>query len=155
MPKARVSRAHPGQGAAQAVVRRLAQAEVADALALDEEEVAQLRRIAQGRPPRNAQSILKAIELKLSWAYSKPKQTVEAHVTLEQLVLGSYQAPSSTFPQPFPPEPELGTAAQAEPSPVAALPAPGPLGQQGEVCPEPRADAPAGPASPPLLRRVE
>lgn len=67
----------------------LTQAQFDERVKLTDDQFDALDRIASGFPPRNAQAIIRAIEAKLSYGYSKPKQTIEhtGKLTLEQIML--------------------------------------------------------------------
>ena len=77
-----------------AIAARLAQPELRERLQLTEAEARFLDRCTSGRAPRNAQSGIAALKLRLDFAYEKPKQAVElsGRLTLEQLVAGSLPA---------------------------------------------------------------
>ena len=62
---------------ARALTQRYDQEELREIMKLTPEEIRVLSLISSGRPPRNAIAILKAIDLKASLAYSKPKQELE------------------------------------------------------------------------------
>lgn len=51
--------------------------ELREVIQLTDAELRMLDRIASGQAPRNAIAILRAIDIKLNMAYSKPKQEVE------------------------------------------------------------------------------
>lgn len=59
--------------------KRYSPEELREVMQLSPEELDVLGRIAAGKPPRNSIAILKAIELKASFAYSKPKQEVDVN----------------------------------------------------------------------------
>ena len=69
----------PAKRTPSAVVaaRRLSLAQFRGELQFTDVQVAMLDRIAAGRAPRNAASILRAMELKATYAYQKPKIELE------------------------------------------------------------------------------
>jgi hypothetical protein len=62
-------------------LRRLGPEEFRERAQLTEEQMAALDAIAAGRPPRNALSIIHAIETKIAFAYAKPAQQHDLNVT--------------------------------------------------------------------------
>ena len=62
---------------AELLQKRYSPEELREVMRLTDGELRVLDLIARGRPPRNAIAVLKAIDLKTSLAYSKPKQEVE------------------------------------------------------------------------------
>jgi hypothetical protein len=62
-------------------LRRLGPDEFRERAQLTEEQMSALDAIAAGRPPRNAFSIVKAIETKIAFAYAKPAQQTNVTVT--------------------------------------------------------------------------
>lgn len=66
--------------------------------------------IASGNPPRNALSVMQAIELKTSYAYSRPAQKVEVRASLEQLLTEAIGDPPALVEQ----EPRSCLAAPSE-----------------------------------------
>ena len=67
----------PMKEQAERLNKRYTPEELREVMQLTEGELRVLDLIARGRPPRNAIAVLKAIDLKTSLAYSKPKQEVE------------------------------------------------------------------------------
>lgn len=51
--------------------------EIREVLKISPRDLAALNRITSGKPPRNSMAILKAIELKMSYVYPKPKTEVQ------------------------------------------------------------------------------
>ena len=69
-----------GTRQAAAVLARLGDAEFRERVRLTEAELRVLDRIASGAYVRNAASIMRAIEFRASYAYSKPKQELAVSV---------------------------------------------------------------------------
>lgn len=82
-PRQRVAR---GVRQAQDLKRRLTQPEWRQRAQLTEQQMRMLDRIADGRPPRHAASIIKGIVTKIDHAYEKPRLgvdvTVKSHAQL-------------------------------------------------------------------------
>lgn len=85
----RVTKA-PGRAAAgtKAAARLLTEIEVREGLRLDSDDLAVLKACCSHRPPRNAAAIVRAIQVRLEYSQTKPKQEIglSGTVTLEQLV---------------------------------------------------------------------
>lgn len=79
-------RAAKGERVAQQLLRRLTQPEWRQRAQITERQVRMLDRIADGRPPRNAGAIVRAIVTKIDHAYEKPRLgvdvTVKSHAQL-------------------------------------------------------------------------
>ncbi len=75
-----MTRAANGQRKAQDLERRLTQAEFRKRAQLTERQMQMLEQIADGRPPRNAHAIIRAIEKKVDHAYEKPRQGIDLTV---------------------------------------------------------------------------
>jgi hypothetical protein len=84
-----------GKKRAGAILERLGDEEFRAQMQLTEDQVAALDDIASGRPPRNALAIIRAIELKSMYAYSRPPTRMEARVSLEQLLRDSVSVQGS------------------------------------------------------------
>lgn len=75
----------------------LAEADVAEELRLDPEALAVVQDMSRGKVPRNAQSILKALELRLRYSQPQPKQTIEHQGAVGIAVIDPYALPAPSL----------------------------------------------------------